>query len=57
MRDQGIGISAEDKENMFKPFFKTKDERSKKLNAQSHGIGLSFSKKIAKKLGGDLVLN
>ena len=55
--DQGIGISDADKLNLFKPYFKTQDERSKKINKQSHGIGLSFCKQIAKRLGGDLKLN
>jgi hypothetical protein len=42
---------------MFKPYFKTKDETSNKMNVGSHGIGLSFCKRVAKKLGGDLILN
>ena len=27
------------------------------MNVNSHGIGLSFCKRIAKSLGGDLILN
>lgn len=27
--DQGIGISKEDKEQLFKPFFRTRDEKSR----------------------------
>ena len=57
MRDFGVGISEEDRKSIFQPYFKTKDIKSKKFNAQSHGIGLSYCKRLAKGLGGDLVLN
>lgn len=30
--DHGIGISEQDQRNLFKPFFKTTDERSRILN-------------------------
>lgn len=50
--DKGIGISLEDRANLFSPYFKSKDE--KKKGFISHGLGLSISKKIAKGLGGDL---
>lgn len=50
--DKGIGISLEDRANLFLPYFKSKDE--KKKGFISHGLGLSISKKIAKGLGGDL---
>lgn len=55
--DQGIGISKEDQDDLFKMFFKTKDEKSRKMNSGSHGIGLSVCKSIAKNLKGDLTLN
>ena len=38
-------------------FFKTKDEKSRKMNSGSHGIGLSVCKSIARNLKGDLILN
>jgi signal transduction histidine kinase len=38
-------------------FFKTKDEKSRKMNGGSHGIGLSVCKSIARNLKGDLTLN
>jgi two-component system sensor histidine kinase BarA len=55
--DQGIGISMEDRPNLFKPYFKTKDAKSRSINKESHGLGLNICKKIAKNLGGDLNLN
>jgi len=55
--DNGIGISEEDKLYLFKPFFKTKDKKSFEMNKESHGLGLSICKRIAKGLGGDLILN
>ena len=30
--DQGIGISAEDRPNLFSPYFKTQDAESRRLN-------------------------
>jgi signal transduction histidine kinase len=53
--DTGLGISAKDQANLFKPFFKSVDAQSKLLNTESNGLGLSICKKIAKQLGGDLV--
>jgi signal transduction histidine kinase len=47
----------EDRPNLFKPYFKTKDDESRSINKESHGLGLNICKKIAINLGGDLVLN
>jgi hypothetical protein len=55
--DEGIGISEEDKQNLFQMFFKTTDENSRRMNKGSHGIGLNVCKRFAKALGGDLYLN
>jgi signal transduction histidine kinase len=52
--DKGIGINEEDQLNLFKAHFVTSDEESKKLNQQSHGIGLSICDKISNALGGTL---
>ena len=52
--DQGIGMNEEDVSNLFQPYFKTTDGKSKEMNASSHGLGLSICKKISKALGGDL---
>jgi signal transduction histidine kinase len=30
--DEGLGVSEEDREHLFKVFFKTKDETSKRMN-------------------------
>lgn len=57
VKDHGIGISEEDRKHLFKPYFKTKDEKSKQMNKSSHGLGLNICKKIALSLGGDLELN
>jgi signal transduction histidine kinase len=45
--DSGIGVSKDDRENLFKMYFKTKDEKSRTINGGSHGIGLSVCKNIA----------
>ena len=52
MRDYGIGMNEEDMKNLFKPYFKTTDETSKKVNSKSHGFGLSFCKKIVEAMSG-----
>lgn len=57
VRDYGIGIADIDRQQIFKPYFKTKDEKSKQINLKSNGIGLSYCKRVAKSLGGDLILN
>jgi len=46
VEDNGKGISKEDLQNIFNPFFTTK--------TRGTGLGLAISKKIAKEHGGDL---
>ena len=48
--DQG-GISKKDFDNLFSPYFQTKDLRSRELNKDGHGLGLSISRDLAEKLG------
>ena len=50
-----MGISDKDKADLFKPFFKTKDEESKERNTVSHGLGLNICKRLAQMMGGDLI--
>ena len=38
--------------NLFEPYFKTTDDKSKLLNSKSHGFGLSFCKKIVEAMSG-----
>ena len=56
MRDNGIGILEADMKNLFKPYFKTTDNRSQVMNVSSHGLGLSICKKISNALGGDITV-
>jgi hypothetical protein len=55
--DQGIGIAEEDHNNLFNPYFKTSSMQSRRINKESHGLGLHICKKIANNLGGDLNYN
>lgn len=48
--DNGIGISDEDKQHIFTPFY----SGSKSHNKEGNGLGLSLSKKIVEKLGGTI---
>ncbi len=54
MKDSGIGINEVDLANLFKPYFVTTDPESRRINTNSHGIGLSVCKKIAEALKGNL---
>jgi len=45
--DQGIGISLEDLDNIFSPFFQSSNEESRALNPDSHSIGLNFCYRIS----------
>lgn len=58
VRDNGVGISQEDRKNIFDYYFRSKSiQNDEHFNKESHGIGLSICKKIALGLGGDLILN
>lgn len=52
--DSGIGIPEKDQRKIFDMFYQA--ENSKEKKAQGSGIGLSVSKRIAKLMGGDLVV-
>ena len=54
--DQGMGLNDLDRANLFKPYFKSSSEENRAANANSNGLGLSISKKLAQTLGGDLRL-
>lgn len=54
MIDKGIGIGKKDLKDMFKPFYKTKDKNSIKMNSNGHGLGLNISYRLSKLLGGNL---
>jgi signal transduction histidine kinase len=46
VRDDGSGIGTEDLQRIFDPFFTTK--------TRGTGLGLAFSRKVAKEHGGDI---
>lgn len=54
--DSGIGLSQEDQNNLFQPFYKSKDQTSVKMNPNGNGLGLYMSKQICIAAGGDLKL-
>jgi signal transduction histidine kinase len=53
VRDNGSGIPLEEQAFIFERFFRGKH---KKVKVHGLGLGLSFSRIIAKALGGDLLL-
>lgn len=55
VRDDGIGISEEFQERMFRPF--TQEEREGMLAVQGTGLGLSITKAIVDRMGGSILVN
>lgn len=53
VKDNGMGIPEEEQDLVFERFFRGKGKKDK---VRGLGLGLSFSKMMAKALGGDLVL-
>lgn len=53
IRDEGIGISTEDKEHLFSSFYRGKNA----LNIQGTGLGLHIVKRYLDLLGGDITLD
>lgn len=54
VKDTGIGISASDKENIFKKFFRSEDYRTRETRGT--GLGLYVANKLARKLGTQIEL-
>lgn len=54
LTDSGIGIPEKEQRKIFDMFYQA--ENSKEKKAQGSGIGLAVSKRIAKLMGGDLVV-
>ncbi|MCI0502230.1 MAG: ATP-binding protein [Fusobacteria bacterium] len=54
IRDNGIGIAQEDQERIFERFYKV--DKSRSLDPDSTGLGLSIVKHIAKSCGGNVSL-
>jgi len=53
--DDGVGISPQLADNIFKPFVRADDSRNSKTGGS--GLGLSIAKRIAQAHGGDLTLH
>ncbi|AFY01059.1 two-component hybrid sensor and regulator [Bdellovibrio bacteriovorus str. Tiberius] len=53
--DTGIGISAEQRNNLFQPFSQADSSTTRRFGGT--GLGLFLSRKLARLLGGDVILN
>jgi signal transduction histidine kinase len=54
VQDKGIGMASNDQATLFNPYYETSDSKSKHMNRESHGLGLSICKEIATKLNASL---
>jgi signal transduction histidine kinase len=52
VRDRGIGVAAEDRERIFREFFRVDDSLASRV--QGSGLGLTIARRIARDHGGDL---
>lgn len=52
--DAGIGMSQEDQDNLFTPFFRSNSQQAREMNSNGHGLGMSICKSIAQQHGGDI---
>jgi two-component system osmolarity sensor histidine kinase EnvZ len=52
--DDGVGIPAEHREKVFRPFYRRDEARNQDQGGA--GLGLSIARDIARSHGGDLVL-
>jgi signal transduction histidine kinase len=55
IRDQGIGMSAEDLERAFTPFWRADGSRTRKTGGV--GLGLALARRIARVHGGEVTLS
>lgn len=55
VHDNGIGMSAEEQEELFKPFSQSNQSITRKYGGS--GLGLAIAKKLSVLLGGDIELN
>ena len=56
VEDQGIGMTAQETENVFKLFWRAGNALSRSHNPSGNGIGLSICKKICQSQDGDMWL-
>ena len=54
IKDQGIGMTPNELERVFEPFWKSSNLVSKGLNPTGNGVGLHICKEICHQLGGDI---
>jgi two-component system, sensor histidine kinase len=53
--DQGVGISEDQAKQLFQPFIQADSSTTRKYGGT--GLGLSLSRKLANKMGGDVILS
>ena len=52
--DQGIGMTSREAMNVFKEYWRSKNEVSRTLNYHGNGLGLFICRQICKGLGGNI---
>jgi len=54
VKDTGIGISDQDLQHLFDPFFRSKEKLSQEYNKNGNELGLHICQNIIKQLGGKI---
>ena len=53
-KDFGAGMTYQDTQNLFKPYYRAQDQENRDANRNSHGLGLHICQQIAKKHNGKI---
>ena len=54
--DTGVGITEVEQEKIFTTFFRSEEDKNRKMNPSGVGLGMYISRAICRALGGDLIV-
>jgi len=56
VKDTGIGMAQTEVDNIFRPFYRSTNTKSRNLNQSGNGVGLSICRQICRCLGGNITV-